>query len=457
MSENREPDASSQPAKTNGFQWLGFTAYIPFVHTRVCWPELFQGILISAATALALVPLLTQYFGLSFEEAIAMSFIHSFLISSSWMIFGEPYASGWLTPALPFVLTLLLSDGFSSATERLQMMTAISLDFAILLAVLGVTGLGARLIKVMPEVLKGAVILGAAIAAFLKIFDLQAADNIFNTHPYSATVAIGLSLLLAFSAPLHRLAGQYPMLARLVALGLLPGFIFGAIVGAVTGELDFDIQMGVFSLPLVDMFNKVSPFVIGWPSLEMFLQGIPLALIGYILFFGDLVTGKEVLAMVEKDREDEKLNFNDSRTHISVAIRNGISALIAPFFPTQGILWTGIHVVIAQRWQQGRQTMGSLFDGISSYYMLGLPFIFFIAPVVTGIKPMMPIALAVTLALTGFACAYVAMAKASNNAERGCMLISAACLAVMDPWMGLIIAVVMSVFLVDFKAEKAEQ
>lgn len=445
-----------QAEKSAGFQWLGFTARIPFVHTRVCWPELFQGILISAATALALVPLLTGYFGLSFEEAIAMSFIHSFLISASWMIFGEPYASGWLTPALPFVLTLLLSDSFSSATERLQMMTAISLDFAILLAILGVTGLGAKLIKIMPEVLKGAVILGAAVAAFLKVFDLQASDNIFNTHPYSATVAIALSLLLAFSAPMHRMAAKYPMVARLVALGLLPGFILGAIVGAVTGELKFDIQMGFFALPMVDMFNKVSPFVIGWPSLDMFLQGIPLALIGYILFFGDLVTGKEVLAMVEKSREDEKLDFNDSRTHISVAIRNVISALVAPFFPTQGILWTGIHVVIAQRWQQGRKAMNSLYDGISSYYMMGLPFIFFIAPVVTGIKPMMPIALAVTLALTGFACAYVAMSKANNNAERGCMMLSAVCLAVMDPWLGLILAVLLSVFLVDFKAEADE-
>lgn len=132
-----------EPAeKSAGIHWLGFTTRIPLLHSRVCWPEFFQGVLISAATALALVPLLTAYFGLTFEEAIAMSFIHSVLISSSWMIFGEPYASGWLTPALPFVLTLLLSDSFGSATERLQMMTAISLDFAFLLAVLGITGLG---------------------------------------------------------------------------------------------------------------------------------------------------------------------------------------------------------------------------------------------------------------------------------------------------------------------------
>ena len=81
MSNERER-ATQQP----GFHWLGFTARIPILHTRVCWPEFFQGILVAAATALALVPLLTHYFGLSFEEAIAMSFLHSFLISASCIV-----------------------------------------------------------------------------------------------------------------------------------------------------------------------------------------------------------------------------------------------------------------------------------------------------------------------------------------------------------------------------------
>ena len=53
-------------------------------------------------------------------------------------------------------------------------MTALSLDFALLLIVLGVTGLGARLVRVVPEVLKGGIILGAALAAFMQIFDFAA-------------------------------------------------------------------------------------------------------------------------------------------------------------------------------------------------------------------------------------------------------------------------------------------
>jgi len=439
-------DGEEQP----GLRYLGITTRIPFIHTKLVWPEFLQGLLVAGATALALVPLLTMYFGLSFEEAIAMSLIHSFLVSTSWMIFGEPYASGWLTPALPITLTLVLSEAFSTPVERLQMMTAISIDFSILLTVLGVTGLGAKLVRWMPEVIKGSVILGAAIAAFIKVFDLSVESNLFHTHFYTATTAISLSVLLAFSAPLHRLGGSYPLLGRIVALGLLPGFILGALVGKLTGELHFDVQWGLFNLPFVDLFFKVSPFSIGWPSFDMFVQGLPIALIGYILFFGDLVTAKEVLSLAEDSRSDEKLNFNDSRTHITVAIRNLVAAIFAPFFTSQGILWTGIHVVIVQRWQQGRDKMDSIFDGISSYYSFGLPVIFVLAPVVTIIKPMMPVALAVTLVLTGFACAYVAMSKANNNAERGSMLISAVFLALLNPWVGLGLTFLTTYALVDF-------
>ena len=118
--------------------------------------------------------------------------------------------------------------------------------------------------------------------------------------------------------------------------------------------------------------------------------------------------------------------------------------------------WTGIHVVIVQRWQQGRDKMDSLFDGISSYYSFGFPVIFVLAPVVTVIKPMMPVALAVTLVLTGFACAYVAMSKANNNAERGSMLISAVFLALLNPWIGLGLTFLTTYALVDFNdTEKA--
>lgn len=128
----------SQP-ELPGWRWGPFTFRLPFYHTRLYWPELFQGIFIAAATGLSLIPLMTMFFGLTFEEAVAASMIHSILISSALIVFGEPYAPGWLTPALPLALAFAIGAG-DDPTLRLQAMTALSLDFALLLFVLGLIG-----------------------------------------------------------------------------------------------------------------------------------------------------------------------------------------------------------------------------------------------------------------------------------------------------------------------------
>ncbi len=409
--------------------------------------------LVAATTALALVPVLTTFFGLTFEEAVAMAMLHSILLNASWCIFGEPYAPGWVTPALPFVLALIASEAYPTPELRFQMMTALALNFALLLAVLGITGLGAKLIKIIPESLKGGIILGAAIAAFITVFDLDDQQNFLSQQPFTIVTALVLSLLLAFSMPLQRLQLRFRWLARVASFGLLPGFVAGAIVGSIAGELTFDIKSGWTLLPLGSLWEKSSPFSIGWPSLEMFIQALPLALITYILLFGDLITGDEVLRDGAASRSDEELEINHSRTHMSLSIRNLAMGIVAPFFPTQGILWTGIHVVIVQRWKQGRQVMDSLFDGISCYYVLAIPVLFYYLPFMTGMRPLMEMALVITLALTGFACAYIAMGKANTPAERGSLLLSGVCLALFEPWLGLLCAVLSTAALVGFAGE----
>ena len=98
--------------------------------------------------------------------------------------------------------------------------------------------------------------------------------------------------------------------------------------------------------------------------MQMFIDAAPLVLIGYMLLFGDLVTGTEVLKDAQKNRPDEILPIDLNRSHLSVGIRNLIATCVNPFFPTQGALWTGVHVVIAERWKQGKDAMPSIFDGI---------------------------------------------------------------------------------------------
>lgn len=430
-----------------GINWFWFTMRIPLVHTKISWPEFFQGALVGSSTCLILIPILTSSFGLNFEEAVAMTMVLTMLIYSSWLFFGEPYNPGYITPALPFVILLVSDNGAYSSQEKLQLMTAMSLSFAALLFFFGVTGLGAYIIKRIPSTLKNSIILGAGIAAFLRVFDLDYKDSMFNTQPVSATIATILALMLAFSAPLKAYARTHHWLRSIMGLGLLPAFAVGGIVGWLTGELTFKVEWGFFVPPVLSVLEKTSPFSIGWPSLDMFLHVLPFVLLTYTLFSGDLVTGDKILADGIPHRPDDKLTIHHSRTHLSVGIRNILMGITTPFFSTQGVLWTGIHAVIVQRWKEGPKSMRSLFDGLSSFSLLGIPILFFFLPLLTFMKPLMSLALGITLVLTGFICAYIALDKIKSHSEQGAVLMSAILLALLEPWQGLLAAVLVNVFI----------
>ncbi|MEH6517152.1 MAG: hypothetical protein V7742_10730 [Halioglobus sp.] len=447
---SKRPEGEVQP----GVKWGPFTMRIPLIHLRFSLADMLQGLAVAGATGLALVPYFTTLLGLSFEEAVVMAMFHSVLISLSWMFFGDPYAPGWLTPAVPFVVAFITAPAYmGDHTAQFQIMTALSLNFSFILIVLGMTGLGAKLITVVPNVLKGGIILGAAIAAFLRVTKDGDAANVFQSAPIAGTLGVFVCLVFAFSKPLHVLAAGNIVLAKVLGFGLLPGFVIAGIVGFITGEFDYNIRWELLDVTgaSVSLWGKASPFVIGWPPIETFLASFPLALITYILFFGDLITGNELIEQAQKSRSDEKLELNTSRAHMATGIRNALMGLVAPFFGTQGVLWTGIQVVILKRWSQGREKVDSIFDSIGSFYAFGLPFLFIFLPLVTLLEPLLPLALAVTLILTAFACATLALSLVEDATERGAMLITAMAFSVFEPWLGLLVGLITVAALCGFE------
>ncbi len=450
--------SNKHSSPSSGWKWGLFTTRVPFLHTRVEWPELLQGLVVAAATGLALVPVLMGPFALSFEEAVTCIIIHSFLITSAPIIFGEPFAPGWVTPALPFALTFISMDTFETPTERFQAMIALSLDLSLILFVLGITGLGSKLMKWLPTALKAAIIMGAAIAALKRVF-LDDAARFLMQQPISTTIAIAVCLILTFSIPFAKIKMRNSFWAKVAALGLLPGFLMAAIIGPLPfiKEITYDIQWGIMIPPFMDLWAKASPFAIGWPSLNMMLQALPLAFIGYLIMFGDLITGIEILKTAQEKRPDDPIDINPQRSHYSLAIRNALMAISAPFFPTQGPLWTGVHVIIVERWKQGKEEVQSLFSGISSYYVFGIPIFYLLLPLTTAMKPLMGIALSLTLVLTGFACAYVAMAFPKSTTEKGVVLLGGVALAIFEPWLGLVVAFSATALLLGLKSSSSTE
>ncbi|WP_250884145.1 xanthine permease [Glaciecola sp. XM2] len=434
-------DGEVQP----GINWGPFTMRIPFVHMRFSLPDMLQGFAVAGATGLALVPYFMALLGLSFEEAVVMAMFHSLLISFSWMLFGDPYAPGWLTPAIPFVVAFITAPAYlGDHASQFQAMTALSLNFAAVLVFLGVTGLGAKLIQIVPNVFKGGIILGAAIAAFMRVTKDGDAANVFQSAPIAGTIGVVVCLLFAFSKPLQAIALRNQVLAKILGFGLLPGFIIAGTVGYFTGEFEYNIRWEILNVgdAAVSLWAKASPFMIGWPPIETFIASFPLALITYILFFGDVVTGNEMIEHAQKARTDEKLEINSSRAHMATGIRNALMGIIAPFFSTQGVLWTGIQVILLKRWADSKGKLNSIFDSIGSFYLFGLPILFVLLPLVTLLEPLLPVALAVTLILTAFACATLALSLVDDATERGAMVITAMAFSLFEPWLGLLIGII---------------
>lgn len=428
-----------------GVKWGPFTLRLPLIHLRFRLGDMLQGMAVAGATGLALVPYFMGLLGLGFEEAVVMAMFHSLLISFSWIFFGDPYAPGWLTPAIPFVVAFITTPVYlGDHTSQFQAMTALSLNFAFILILLGVSGLGAKLLQLVPNVLKGGIILGAAVAAFMRVTKDGDPANIFQSAPIAGTLGVLMCMMFAFSKPLLALAQRKPGLAKIVGLGLLPGFIVAGIVGLFTGEFEYNIRWQLLDVISAtnSLWQKASPFHIGWPSMGMFLSSFPLALITYILFFGDVITGNEMIEEAQKARSDEKLEINNSRAHMATGIRNILMGLTSPFFATQGVLWTGIQVILLKRWAEGRGKVDSFFDSIGSFYALGLPILFVLLPLVTLLEPLLPLALAVTLILTAFACATLALSLVDDATERGAMVITAMAFSVFDPWLGLLVGVI---------------
>jgi len=443
-------DGEVQP----GIKWGPFTMRIPLVHLRFSLSDMLQGFAVAGATGLALVPYFIALLGLSFEEAVTMAMFHSLLISFSWMFFGDPYAPGWLTPAIPFVVAFITTPAYlGDHVSQFQAMTALSLNFAFILIVLGVTGLGAKLIRIVPNVLKGGIILGAAVAAFLRVTQDGDAANIFQSAPIAGTLGVIVCLVFAFSKPIHAFAVGKKWLGTILGFGLLPGFVIAGCVGFLTGEFQYNIRWEILDVgaSTASLWEKASPFAIGWPPFETFLASFPLALITYVLFFGDVVTGNEMIEQAQISRTDETLELNGSRAHMATGIRNILMGVIAPFFATQGVLWTGIQVILLKRWSQGRDKVDSIFDSIGSFYAFGLPFLFICLPFVTLLEPLLPLALAVTLVLTAFACATLALSLVQDATERGAMVITAMSFSVFVPWVGLLVGIIVIAALCGFQ------
>ncbi|GGY59264.1 permease [Bacterioplanes sanyensis] len=402
-----------------------FKIRLPFIHYRWELPETIQA-LVMFVVGLAIIPLLEKYLGMPYEAALAYAFIGGlcYLLPA---LLGVPLVPGWITPALPVVILFL--NGFEPGPEAIQAMFALQIWVTLIFLILGLSGWGARLVEVIPNSLKSGIIIGAGIAALMG--ELKTGGRIDAT-PISLLIGSIVCAYVLFSLSFKNVAQQSPLARRIANFGMVPGMVIAMIVGWAVGEYPLpQIEWGI-TQPDFALMADYLIFAVGMPSLDIFLLAIPTALIAYVIAFGDIIVGFTLVDRIDKARPDEHIEANVNRVHTVTAIRNGIHAFFAPWPGLAGPLWTAAHATVAERYAMGRQAMDSIYSGGGTFWLTGMIALFCL-PLVTLFKPVLPIALSLTLVLTAYICIMVGMEQLKNPTERGVAGIVAVTLAMPDP------------------------
>jgi len=406
-----------------------FKIRLPFVHYRWETAEMIQA-LIMFVVSLSMIPLMQQYLGVPYDVALAFVVVCGigYLLPA---LLGVPLVPGWITPAIPLVLVFL--GNYEPGPEAIQALFALQFLVFLIFYVLGVTGIGAQLMRLIPNSIQMGIIVGAGIAAITG--EIQPGGRLAET-PISLSVGVVVAIFLMFSVSFRGWVEKHPLARRVANYGSVPSMIVAIMVAWFIGEYPLPtIQWGITQPNFAGLWQHL-PFVVGFPKLDVFMIAIPTAAICYIIAFGDIVVGRTLMQRVDHLRPDEKIDLDITRVHYVTAIRNLMHAFFAPYPGLSGPIWTAVTATLAERYKYGRQAMESIYSGSGTFWITGLLALFML-PLVTLFQPVLPIALSLTLLLTGYICIAVGMERTRNNAERGVVGGMAVVLAVYGAGWGL--------------------
>lgn len=381
-----------------------FQVRLPFIHYKIESVEFIQG-LILGVTALSAVPYLEQYLGLPYELAWSCVILETMLYLLHSLL-GDPVVPGWITPTLP--LTIVFLEGFPIGKERIQAMIALQLLVGLVFLFMGISKLADKFVHAVPASVKGGILLAAPITVMAG--QIGEGGNM-HKYPIAIVAGVGLLLLISFSDKYQEKRKDSKFLDMVARYGNLFPYLLAMIVGLIVGELDMPgLEIGTFiKIPEFSrMFSEVSIFGVGIPPVSMFLKALPLALVSYVIAFGDFVTTETLVTEARQSRDDEYIDFNSSRSNMVSGLRNVLLAIFAPFPPLSGPLWVGMTVSVSIRYQEGKKAMKSLLGGMASFRLATFLSVMII-PVVSFFRPIFGVGSSITLLFQAFVCARIGM------------------------------------------------
>lgn len=422
-----------------------FKVRIPFIHYKFEVSEGIQAILM-CATCLGAIPMLTEGLGIPFELAWSMVIINGLLYNLHSLL-GDPVVPGWITPSIP--LTMAYLTRFQIGTERIQALISLQLLVAFIFLFMGITGLAEKLIKIIPVSIKAGILLGAGFAAIIGEF--ATGKGRFNLYPWSISIGALLSFFLLFSTRFKNYRKKYKFINTIGKYGMLPAVLVSIIVAPLCKELPFpDIRIGTFiKIPeFRNIFEQVSVFGVGFPSINLFIKAIPMAIMIYIIAFGDFVTSGALLGEADKIREDEVIEFNSNRSNLISGIRNLIEGIFIPYIPLCGPLWAAVSAAVFERYKEGRENMDSVYSGVGTFRFMTFISVAII-PIVSLVQPTLPVALSLTLLVQGYVCTRLAMSLCKDSIDMGIAGVMASIIAIKGAAWGLGVGIILVVLLLE--------
>lgn len=389
-----------------------FRIRLPFIHFRISPPEVVTG-LMNACTSYGALAVLISTLGLDPQVAWALVVFETGMYTLNWVL-GEPSICGWITPAMSIIVVFL--ESLDPGVARLQMLTAIELELAIMFIILGFTGLSKKLNTMIPPAVKAGIVLGAGVnAIYVRLVAGGAVDTV--------TVGCVGGLVVVFMLMFSRRVRKYMETNRFVAILGNYSFLWAVlallVLGGAAGEFQFNFSGEIIRVPdFMALFATVSPLFIGFATDPMvWVNALPYAVMAWIIAYGDFVTVQQL--GLKAVRDDEYIEFDPNRTNVICGIRNLLLALFAPYPALAGPLSAPYCVATYARYKQsGRQGMDSIYDGSGTnliFTVIGL----FVYPLYEASLAASAALLVVVLCIQGWLCAVIAFDLVRDEMDKG--------------------------------------
>lgn len=434
--EATEPEEQGIGQASPHWKMGPFDVRLPFVHYRMEWPDFAQG-LFMCVVDLGAIPLMTEALGMPYEAALAVVILNGLLYLTHHLL-GDPVVPGWITPAIP-LLTVYIQT-FPEGEQRIWALISFQVMLGIFSLTLGITGWASKVVRLIPSGLRSGIVLGAGIAAIISVFQ---EGGRFHSFPITITIAVAVAFFLMYSRRFQAMRQKAAGWRFLASLGILPAIFIAVFVAPLAGEAPWpDVEWGFSKPDFITLWSEYTVFGVGLPPAHMFLTAIPTVLAAYIVVFGDVLQANAVLKEADHVRTDEAVVYSPSRAHLLFGGRNMLMSIIGPDVAMCGPLWAAMHVVIVERYKQGKRAMRTIFGGAGSFRW-GTNVGLLLLPITSFVEPILPVGLALTLIIQGFVSVRVGIMESKNQKDLGIAGVTAGVLATQGAAWGFAAGIIM--------------